>query len=57
MILAKTAYRKIIRLGNKDTMMVSIPIEYCRKYDLKKGDYVKVITTDVMTVKPITEGE
>jgi len=52
---SEIAYRKVLQLGNCNTVMVSLPIKYCREYGIKKGDTVKVIATDVLTIKPIKE--
>lgn len=54
--MAEIYYRRILSCG-RGSFKVTIPLKYCKKYGIKSGDTVKVITTDIVTIEPIKEEE
>lgn len=55
--MSETYYRKAYKFGAAKSLMMCLPIEYIKKHGIKKGDYLKVITTDVITIKPMKEDD
>jgi bifunctional DNA-binding transcriptional regulator/antitoxin component of YhaV-PrlF toxin-antitoxin module len=49
----ETSERKIIGLGQG--LLVTLPIGFCRYFNLKAGDIVEITTSDVVTVKPLKQ--
>jgi antitoxin component of MazEF toxin-antitoxin module len=45
--------RKLIKIGS--TLLVSIPKGYAKFFDLQPGDKVEVVTTKVVTIKPLKQ--
>lgn len=53
--MAHRYHRKLIRHGNV-SLVISIPIEWIRFFELAPGDTVELISDDIITIKPLTGG-